>query len=177
VREAGQNNLSGEAGLTGGFVTFAGLVHRMGRHMPAMSAGHAPFLMDNPNTALPSSLHSIQQTLRFTFVIVPIVAGLDKFTNLLVHWSDYLAPFVAGQLPVKPDSFMKIVGVIEIVAGLLVLARPRLGAVVVSAWLTLIALSLLASGRYLDVGVRDLVMAIGALTLARLSSLTENRVC
>lgn len=120
-----------------------------------------------------SRLHSIHLTLRLTFGIVPIVAGLDKFTNLLTHWADYLAPFLVRLLPVSTGAFMQVVGVIEIVAGVLVLTKPRLGAAVVAAWLALIAVTLLASGRYLDVAVRDLVMAIGALTLCRLTPLAR----
>ena len=108
-------------------------------------------------------------TLRLTYGLVPIVAGLDKFTNLLVDWKQYLSP-AASHLPVSPATFMMIVGVIEIVAGCIVLSQhTRLGAYVVSAWLVAIALNLLTTGRYLDVAVRDLVMAAGAFALAKLS--------
>ena len=112
---------------------------------------------------------SVQQTLKFTFGLVPIVAGLDKFTNLLTHWVKYLNPRLAGMLPVSGETFMHVVGVIEIAAGVLVLFKPRAGAAVVSAWLVLIALQLLAGGMDLDVAVRDLVMAISAAALFRLS--------
>ena len=66
---------------------------------------------------------------------------------------------------------MMIVGVIEIVAGIIVFIRPAVGGYIVMAWLTLIAITLLAGGHFLDVAVRDLAMAIGALTLARISKL------
>ena len=117
-------------------------------------------------------LNDLQMLLKLTYGIVPIVAGADKFTNLLTSWSDYLSPILVGMLPFSASTFMMIVGIIEIAAGVLVLIKPRYGALVVSAWLVLIALSLIASGRYLDVAVRDLVMALGAFTLARLSVLT-----
>lgn len=107
--------------------------------------------------------------LKITFGIVPIVAGLDKFTNFLTHWDAYLSPGVAEILPFPPHTFMMIIGVIEIVAGILVLLRPAIGALVVAGWLTLIAMVLLAGAQFLDLAVRDLVMAIGAFTLARLS--------
>jgi energy-converting hydrogenase Eha subunit C len=68
---------------------------------------------------------------------------------------------------------MNIVGVIEIAAGVVTLARPRLGGFIVASWLTCIALSLIASGSYLDIAVRDLVMAVGAFTLANLTSTTN----
>ena len=109
--------------------------------------------------------------LKLTFGIVPIVAGLDKFTNLLTHWENYIHPGLAGILPFAPHTFMMIVGVIEIIAGIIVLAKPALGGYIVAAWLALIALTLLASGNYLDVAVRDLVMAIGAFSLARIAKI------
>ena len=107
--------------------------------------------------------------LKLTFGIVPIVAGLDKFTNLLTHWENYIHPGIAGMIPFAPHTFMMIVGVIEIIAGIIVLAKPAIGGYIVAAWLTLIGLTLLASGNYLDVAVRDLVMAIGAFSLARMA--------
>jgi uncharacterized membrane protein YphA (DoxX/SURF4 family) len=114
-------------------------------------------------------LDTAWSTLRFTYGLVPIVAGLDKFTNLLVDWKQYLSP-LAGNLPISPATFMMIVGVIEIIAGAVVLSRyTRLGAYVVSAWLVGIALNVVTTGKYFDVAVRDLVMAIGAFTLAKLS--------
>ncbi len=115
------------------------------------------------------TIRSVFSTLKLTFGIVPIVAGLDKFTNLLTNWENYLHPGLASMLPFAPHTFMMIVGVIEIIAGLLVLAKPAIGCYVVAAWLSLISLTLLASGNYLDVAVRDLVMAIGAFSLARLA--------
>ena len=113
---------------------------------------------------------NVQGILKYTYGIVPIVAGLDKFTNLLTKWEDYLSPSIIKVLPFSPGTFMHIVGIIEIVAGILVLLRPRIGGYVVMAWLTLIALTLIFGGHYFDVAVRDLVMAIGAFCLAKLSS-------
>lgn len=107
--------------------------------------------------------------LKFTFVVVPIVAGLDKFTNLLTNWEQYLNPALAGMLPFSAAAFMMVVGVVEIIAGIIVLRKPAIGGLVVAAWLTLIALTLLLSLNYLDVAVRDLVMAIAALSMARMA--------
>ncbi len=107
--------------------------------------------------------------LRLTFGLVPIVAGLDKFTDILADWEKYLHPGMVDMLPFSPHTFMMIVGVIEIVAGIIVLMRPAIGGYIVAAWLTLIALTLIASGNYLDVAVRDLVMAIAAFSMARIS--------
>jgi uncharacterized membrane protein HdeD (DUF308 family) len=116
-----------------------------------------------------STLTSTFNLMKLAYGIVPIVAGLDKFTNLLTDWEQYLHPGIADMLPFSPHTFMMIVGVIEIIAGIIVLARPAIGGIMVAAWLTLIALTLLASGHFLDIAVRDLVMAIGAFSMVRLS--------
>ena len=119
---------------------------------------------------------SVQKILKYTYGLVPIVAGLDKFTNLLTKWEDYLSPSIIKMLPFSAGAFMHIVGIIEIVAGILVLLRPRIGGYVVMAWLTLIALTLIFGNHYFDVAVRDLVMAIGAYCLAKLSAYESTRV-
>jgi uncharacterized membrane protein YphA (DoxX/SURF4 family) len=116
-------------------------------------------------------------TLRLVYGLVPIVAGLDKFTNLLTDWTQYLSPLVVRALPFSPQAFMGIVGVIEIAAGILVLTRmTRVAAYIVAAWLVAIALNLLTTGRYFDIAVRDLVMAVGAFVLARLTEVRESTV-
>ena len=107
--------------------------------------------------------------LKLTFGIVPIVAGLDKFTNLLTNWEQYINPGIGGLLPFSGHTFMMIVGVIEIAAGIIVLKKTEIGGYIVAAWLTLIALTLLASFNYMDVAVRDLVMAIAAFSMARMA--------
>jgi len=108
--------------------------------------------------------------LRWTYGLVPIVAGADKFMHLLTDWDKYLAPAIANILPMSAHSFMNIVGIIEIVAGVLVLIKPHIGSVVVGLWLIGIAINLLLTGQYYDVAVRDAVMAIGAFSLFLLTS-------
>ena len=118
-----------------------------------------------------TTARSVFATLKLVFGIVPIVAGLDKFTNLLVDWSKYIAPAFASMLPFSGRTFMYIVGIIEIVAGIGVLATrwTRIFATIVGIWLLCIALDLLLA-RYFDIAVRDVVMAISAFCLARLSA-------
>lgn len=116
-----------------------------------------------------SNIQTVRTILKYTFGIVPIVAGLDKFTNILTDWTHYVSDGLAGMLPVDPATFMMFVGIIEIFAGILVLRMTKIGAYVVSAWLVCIALSLIFSWTYVDVAVRDLTMAIGAFCLAKLS--------
>ncbi len=115
------------------------------------------------------TIRQVFTILKVTYGIVPIVAGADKFTNLLTQWDKYLHPGLAAMLPFSAHTFMMIVGAVEIIAGLIVFAKPAAGGYIVAAWLILIALTLLASGVYLDVAVRDLVMAIGAFSMARIS--------
>lgn len=115
----------------------------------------------------------LQNLLKYTFGLVPIAAGADKFINILTDWSQYLSPLLTGALPFAPETFMMIVGVIEIVAGIIVLTKTEMGAYIVAAWLLLIALSLIFTGHFIDVGVRDLVMAIAALVLARITKILQ----
>ena len=112
--------------------------------------------------------------LRIGFGLVPILAGLDKFLNLLADWPTYLSPAVQGILPVEAATFMHIVGVIEIAAGLIVLSRWTLiGSYLVTGWLVAIALNLVTTGQYLDIAVRDLVMAGAAYSLAQLTAVRQ----
>jgi len=108
--------------------------------------------------------------LRWTYGLVPVVAGADKFMHVLTDWDKYLAPAIANMLPMSAHSFMNIVGIIEIIAGVLVLIKPRIGSLVVGVWLIGIAINLLLTGQYYDVAVRDTVMAIGAFSLFILTS-------
>ena len=115
------------------------------------------------------NLDSIYRPLWLTYGLVPLLAGLDKFTNILTDWSQYLSPLVADLVPLSPETFMWVVGVIEIVVGLMVLTRwTRLGAWIAAIWLCAIAVQLVTIGLF-DIAVRDLAMAVGAYTLARLA--------
>jgi uncharacterized membrane protein YphA (DoxX/SURF4 family) len=125
-------------------------------------------------TTMDSRINSIFWTLRIAFGLTAFLAGLDKFLNLLTNWEQYASPLVLNILPVSAGTLMRVAGVIEMLAGIVVLAGiTRLGGYVIAAWLTLIALSLVTSGQYFDVAVRDLVMAAGAFTLARISEVRE----
>ena len=110
------------------------------------------------------------EILHWGFTIAPILAGADKFFHLLCDWDKYLAPQVVSMLPFSGHTFMQIVGVIEIVAGIGVMLLPRIFAYVVSAWLVGIILNLLIAGAYFDVALRDLGLALGALALGRLTA-------
>ena len=106
--------------------------------------------------------------LHLGFVVAPVVAGLDKFFNLLTDWTQYLSPIVSNVI--EAQTFMYIVGVVEIVAGIGVALKPRIFAYVVAAWLVGIILNLLLLPGYYDVALRDLGLALGALALGRLAT-------
>lgn len=127
-------------------------------------------------TANKTTVTPIFNILKLTFTLVPIVAGLDKFFNILCDWTQYLNPALLEMLPFSGETFMMIVGVIEIGAGILVFLKPKIGGLVVSVWLTLIALSLLIGWKFADVAVRDLVMAISAFSMSRLAMISENKI-
>jgi hypothetical protein len=103
------------------------------------------------------------------FVLLPVLAGLDKFFHLLTNWDAYLAPVVTQIIPLSAHSFMLVVGAIEVVAGLLVLFRPQIGAPVVALWLWGIIVNLLLIPGFYDIAARDFGLSLGALALARLS--------
>lgn len=109
------------------------------------------------------------QLLYLGFIMAPLVAGVDKFTNFLTDWDKYLAPVVAGLLPFSAGTFMLFVGIVEIGAAVLVALRPQIGAYVVAAWLAGIVINLLVIPGYFDVALRDFGLMLGALALARLS--------
>lgn len=116
--------------------------------------------LDNPT-------YQAYQILHIGFTVAPILFGLDKFLNLMTDWSQYLAPVIGNIIPV--DTFMLIVGVVEIIAGLVVFFKPRIGAYIVAAWLLGIIINLLLVSGYLDVALRDFGLLLGALALGRLS--------
>ena len=109
------------------------------------------------------------QILRFGFTVAPILAGADKFFHLLVNWDQYLPPVVNNLVGGRGHQLMLVVGVIEIIAGLGVLFKPRIFAYVVAVWLLIIILNLLAIPGYFDIALRDLGLLLGALALGRLS--------
>ncbi len=123
-------------------------------------------IMDTSN----KTVKDVQKLLTLTYGVIPIVAGADKFTNLLTDWEKYLNPVLKNNLPFSAHTFMLVVGLIEIIAGVLVFIKPEKGGYLVCIWLVSIALTLLAGGNYLDVAVRDLAMAVGAFSLAKISS-------
>jgi hypothetical protein len=114
------------------------------------------------------------QILHWGFVILPILAGLDKFFMKLVDWSMYLwAPL--GNLFGGPRVFMDIVGAVEIVAGFLVAFKPKIGGFIVAFWLWSIIANLLLVQNFYDIALRDFGLSLGAIALARLSAFFDHK--
>lgn len=113
-------------------------------------------------------LQAPAQAMRLAIGLMATLAGIDKFFDILADWGSYVSPVAAQLLPFSTDAFMWIVGVIEIAVGISILtALPIAGSYVASGWLLLVAVNLTLGGHF-DVAVRDVVLSIGAFTLARL---------
>ncbi len=125
-------------------------------------------------TELDRSARSAYWALRVALGVVPIVAGLDKFTNLLADWQGYLSPVFGRLVPMSGGAFMELAGVVEVVVGAaILLGFARVFAWVAMGWLVAIAINLVSMGAFLDVAARDLVMATAAFALARLAHACE----
>ena len=112
--------------------------------------------------------------LRIGLGVGPIITGIDKFFNKLTDWGMYLSPMATRIVPFSATTFMRAVGVVEIVAGLIVLSRwTRLGSYVVMLWLAGIAVNLLTTGMFYDLAMRDVEIAIGAFALSQLTAVRE----
>ncbi|MEO8724604.1 MAG: hypothetical protein ABI383_00645 [Acidobacteriaceae bacterium] len=120
-------------------------------------------------------LNQLWWILRIGVGLGPLLAGLDKYFNLLTDWTMYISPFALKVLPFSGKTFMHLVGAIEIVVGLAILTRwTRLGAYVATLWLVCIAINLLSTGMFFDIAVRDLEVALGAFVLARLTEVRNS---
>lgn len=121
-----------------------------------------------------SHLNAAWWALRIAIGVGPIVAGVDKYFNKLTDWSMYLSPLATKMIPVKDTTFMHIIGVVEIIAGVIVLTRwTRIGSYIVGLWLLAIIANLLTMGMFYDLAVRDLEIAVAAFALSQLSLVRE----
>ena len=133
----------------------------------SVNAGMTP--MVETTTRANNLAYQAYQILHWGFVAAPIITGADKFFHFLVNWDMYLAPWIPNLLHLPAHTFMMIVGVIEILAGLIVAFKPRIGAYIVAAWLVGIIINLLTIPGYFDIALRDFGLCLGALALGRLS--------
>ena len=122
-----------------------------------------------------SRLDQAWWVLRIGLGVGPFLAGLDKYFNLLTNWPAYISPLALKILPFSGQTFMHIVGVIEMIVGLAILTKwTRLGAYIASAWLLAIAINLVSTGMFFDVAVRDVEIALAAFVLARMTEVRSD---
>ena len=136
----------------------------MARPMPA------PDVPAHASVETPRYSHHAYSILLSGFIALPILAGLDKFFHVLVDWTQYLAPIVPRLTGMDAAAFMMIVGVIEVVAGIVVAIKPKFGGWLVALWLWGIIVNLLLIPGYYDIALRDFGLSLGAVALARLSA-------
>jgi uncharacterized membrane protein YphA (DoxX/SURF4 family) len=122
-------------------------------------------------------LNAAYWSLRVAFGLGPLLAGLDKFTNILVNWEKYLSPMAQHTLPISPTNFMHIVGVVEIIVGLAILfGATRIFGYIAMIWLWCIAANLISTSTYYDIAVRDILLGLSAYALARVTEARESVV-
>jgi uncharacterized membrane protein YphA (DoxX/SURF4 family) len=121
-----------------------------------------------------SRLNAGWWALRLGVGLGPIIAGVDKYFNKLTDWGMYLSPLVTKVVPVSATTFMHVVGIIEVIAGLVVLSRwTKIGSYIVMLWLLGIAVNLMTTGMFYDLAVRDVEIAVGAFALSQLTAVRE----
>jgi hypothetical protein len=111
--------------------------------------------------------------MRLAFTVAPIAFGVDKYFNVMVHWPNYLAPWINNIAPGSGQDFMYFVGAVEILAGLVVAIKPRYGAFLVAGWLFGIVINLLTYSGFYDIALRDFGLMLASLTLARLAAVYD----
>src|SRR5215212_8545757 len=133
----------------------------MAQSMSAGAAGARPAAGFELRATSPA--YQAYQILHWGFTAAPILFGLDKFFNLMTQWHQYLAPTIANLIPLQPRLFMQVTGVVEILAGLIVAFKPRIGGYIVAAWLWAIIVNLLLYPGYYDIALRDFGLSLAAL--------------
>lgn len=122
-------------------------------------------------TSFDKRLNAAWWALRVGLAAEQIVAGVDKFFNKITDWTMYLSPIATKVVPMEPAHFMRTIGIVEIVLGILLLTQwTKLGAYLIMAWLLGIVINLLTTGMFYDLAVRDFEVAIAAFSLAQISA-------
>ena len=139
----------------------------MSTHLVPVSASHSMSRVLHRARIEPA--YGAYVMLRVGFVLIPVIFGLDKFSNILTNWEHYLAPWMVSISPFSPHTMMLIIGVVEICAGISVALKPRYAAYVVALWLAGIIINLVTYPGFYDVALRDFGLLVAALALARLA--------
>lgn len=115
--------------------------------------------------------------LRISLGLAALVAGIDKFTNILTNWGEYLSPAIRNLVPLDAGTLMMVFGAIEIVVGLAILAgATRVFGYVFMVWMFAGAANLISSGRYYDIALREVLIGVGAYALAKVTEARESVV-
>lgn len=132
--------------------------------------------MNGTTENVASKINNTWWMLKVTYGLVPIVLGIDKLgIGFITSWTKYVAPQIAALLPISVPHFVYLVGIIEIIAGLIVLSHwTKWGAYIVIAWLGVIVVNLLMIGGLVDIAARDIVIAIGAIALVQLTDIKNS---
>ena len=142
-----------------------------------MNATHMNEVTAGPSEHASDPARQAYRILYWGFVALPTIVGIDKFLHLLADWNGYLAPAIARLSPIRVSLLMRALGVVEVLVGLLVALRPRIGAYVVAGWLGAIVIDLCIAGGFLDIALRDAVLALAAIALGRLAEYSNPEVC
>jgi hypothetical protein len=138
--------------------------------MTSINVSQATAAPATTSSQLSNPAYQAFMLLRAGFTVAPILFGLDKFLDWLVDWPIYLAPEINDLIPGNAHQAMLVVGVVEIVAGVVVALRPKFGGYLVAAWLAGIIVNLLLQADFYDIALRDFGLLLGALALARLAT-------
>jgi hypothetical protein len=114
--------------------------------------------------------------LKIALGVGPIITGIDKYFNKLTDLGMYLSPLATKAVPVSNATLMHAIGLIEIIAGLIVLSRwTQIGSYIVMFWLLGVAVNLITTGMFYDLAMRDVEIAIGAFVLSQLTAVREQQ--
>ncbi|MCL5875719.1 MAG: hypothetical protein M1114_04570 [Candidatus Dependentiae bacterium] len=114
----------------------------------------------------------IYNLLKITNGLFFIIAGADKFLNMIAEWKIYVGPLVLQYIEYSP--LITGVGILEIALGLLILSPlTRLGAYLSALWVAVIIVNFLVMGMYYDIAARDALIVVGLLALGMITELKD----
>lgn len=126
----------------------------------------------NANTLINKKIQASWMMLKITYGALFVIAGIDKFFNLVTNWAQYLNPLILNTLPITTSQLLMAIAVVEVIIGIMILTNfTKAGAYLAAIWLLIIAINLVSMFTFYDIAVRDIVMAVGAVVLANLSEI------
>ncbi len=129
-----------------------------------------PILWHGENNKLISQAFMALQS---GLVAVSLIAGMDKFVDLLTNWSAYVAPQLPRLLGFSSQAVSYGAGVIEILIAMGIAIWPRVFSNILVGWMGIIILNLLLTGQYFDLILQDFGLAAAAYAFSRLCQIKE----